>query len=132
MAEVQKDTQGSREDTVRFLDMVGLFGSQAMVALGKVMNPMTGKIDKNLDAARLFIDTLEMLEHKTRGNLTPDENKVLQATVTDLRFMFVEELKQPKDQSAKPEDKAPEPAKEPAPAPAPVDDSKVKFRKTYD
>ena len=42
MAEVQRDTQGSREDTLRVLDMVGLFSSQAMVCLGKIINPMTG------------------------------------------------------------------------------------------
>jgi hypothetical protein len=91
MAEVQQDTLGSREDTLRFLDMVGLFGTQAMISLGKLANPMTGKAEKNLPAARLFIDTLEMLEHKTKGNLAPDETKVLQATLTDLRLMYVEE-----------------------------------------
>ena len=56
MAEIQKAAIGSREDTLRFLDMVSLFGSQAMMALGKLANPMTGKAEKNLDAARLFIE----------------------------------------------------------------------------
>ena len=45
MAEVQKDTIGSREDTLRFLDMVVLFGNQAMICLGKLANPMTGKAE---------------------------------------------------------------------------------------
>jgi hypothetical protein len=94
MAEVQKDLTGSRQDTLRFLDMVGLFSTQAMIALGKLANPMTGKAEKNLPAARLFIDTLEMLEGKTRGNLNADETKVLQAALTDLRLMFVEEAEQ--------------------------------------
>lgn len=111
MPEVQKDTIGSREDTLRFLDMVSLFGSQAMMALGKLANPMTGKAEKNLEAARLFIDMLEMLDKKTRGNLTPDESKVLQSSLADLRIMYVEESKTP---TAPPED-----------------DSKVKFHKTY-
>ena len=124
MAEVQKDTIGSAEDTLRFLDMVGLFGTQAMIALGKLANPATGKADKNMAAARLFIDTLEMLEHKTRGNLNSDETKVLQATLTDLRLMFVEESKAP--QATEP---PPEPTKPDEP---PSDDSKVKFRKTYE
>jgi len=95
MAEVQKDTIGSREDTRRFFDLVSLFGTQALMALGKLANPSTGKAEKNLDAARLFIDLLEMVERKTTGNLTPDEAKVLKATVTDLRLMFVEESKAP-------------------------------------
>jgi hypothetical protein len=125
MAEIQQDTMGSREDTVRFLDTVGLFGTQAMITLGKLANPMTGKAEKNLSAARLFIDTLEMLERKTRGNLTADETKVLHATLTDLRLMYVEESKAPA---------APAPAPPPAASPEqpPADDSKVKFHKTYE
>jgi hypothetical protein len=130
MAEVQKDTIGSTEDTLRFLDMVGLFGSQAMIALGKLANPATGKAEKNMAAARLFIDTLEMLEHKTKGNLNSDETKVLQATLTDLRLMFVEESKAP----TTPTPPAPEttPPSEPAKADEQKTDDKVKFRKTYD
>jgi hypothetical protein len=95
MAEVQRDNIGATEDTLRFLDLVGLFGTQAMIALGKLANPVTGKAEKSLPAAKLFIDSLEMLERKTRGNLTPDEDKALRATLTDLRLMFVEESKTP-------------------------------------
>ena len=95
MAEIQKDTIGSAEDTLRFLDLIGLFGTQAMIALGKLSNPMTGKAEKSLPAARLFIDSLEMIEHKTRGNLNADEEKALRTTLTDLRLMFVEESKAP-------------------------------------
>jgi Domain of unknown function (DUF1844) len=124
MAEVQQDTQGSTEDTLRFLDMVGLFGTQAMIALGKLANPATGKAEKNLPAARLFIDTLEMLDSKTKGNLNSDETKVLHATLTDLRLMFVEEAKSPQAT-----EKPAEPAK---PAEGAADDPKVKFRKSYD
>ncbi|HTS17202.1 MAG TPA: DUF1844 domain-containing protein [Verrucomicrobiae bacterium] len=124
MAEVQQDTLGSTEDTLRFLDMVGLFGTQAMIALGKLANPATGKAEKNMPAARLFIDTLEMLEHKTRGNLNSDETKVLQATLTDLRLMFVEESKSP--QTTTP------PPSEPAKPETEKTEDKVKFRKTYE
>ena len=124
MAEVQKNTIGSTEDTLRFLDMVGLFGTQAMIALGKLANPATGKADKNMPAARLFIDTLEMLEHKTQGNLNGDETKVLHGTLTDLRLMFVEESKAPQPSAS--------PQEPPKPDEQASDDSKVKFRKSYD
>ncbi len=134
MAEVQKDTQGSREDTRRFLDLVSLFGTQALMALGKLANPATNKAEKNLDAARLFIDLLEMVERKTTGNLSSDETKILKATLTDLRLMFVEESNAPAE-PPKAADSAPEPAAEPAPAPGEepktADESKVKFRKKY-
>ena len=106
MAEVQKDTIGSREDTRRFLDLVSLFGTQALMALGKLANPATNKAEKNLDAARLFIDLLEMVERKTTGNLTPDETKILKATLTDLRLMFVEESNTPAE-PPKPDTPAP-------------------------
>ena len=138
MAEIQRDTLGSTEDTLRFLDMVGLFGTQAMIALGKLANPATGKAEKNLPAARLFIDTLEMLEHKTKGNLNSDETKVLQATLTDLRLMFVEESKTPekiegseqKTDSSRPEASAAEGGGTKSGASS--DESKVRFRKSYD
>jgi len=123
MAEVQKDTIGSREDTRRFLDLVSLFGTQALMALGKLANPATNKAEKNLDAARLFIDLLEMVERKTAGNLTSDEAKVLKATLTDLRLMFVEESNAPTE--------APKPDA-PAEPSEPTDGSKVKFHKTYE
>lgn len=130
MAEVQKDTIGSTEDTLRFLDMVGLFGTQAMIALGKLANPATGKADKNMAAARLFIDTLEMLEHKTHGNLNSDETKVIQSTLTDLRLMFVEESKTPTTTTPPAAESAP--SSEPAKTDEQKSDDKVKFRKTYD
>jgi hypothetical protein len=95
MAEVQKNKIGSAEDTLRFLDLVGLFNTQAMITLGKLANPLTGKAEKNMPAARLFIDMLEMLERKTQNNLTADELKVLRASLTDLRMMYVEESKAP-------------------------------------
>jgi ABC-type uncharacterized transport system involved in gliding motility auxiliary subunit len=113
---------------LRFLDVVALFGQQAMISLGKLVNPMTHKAEKNLPAARLFIDTLEMLERKTQGNLNADESKVLQATLTDLRLMFVEESKAPATEKPKIEPKE-EPAKSEAPD---TDDPKVKFHKKYD
>lgn len=127
MAEVQKDTIGSTEVTLRFLDMVSLFTSQAMVALGKVINPVTGKAEKNLPAARLFIDMLEMLEIKTKGNLTADEERVLRTSLTDLRLMYVEESK---EAAATPPSTSTSPPTPPATEPA--SESKVKFQKKYD
>ena len=131
MAEVQQDKLGSTEDTLRFLDMVGLFGTQAMIALGKLANPATGKAQKNLPAARLFIDTLEMLEHKTKGNLNSDETKVLSATLTDLRLMFVEESKEAPKTAPTTEQSAEASAKAEA-EPEESDETKTKFHKKYE
>jgi len=76
----------------------GLVLQQAGLAsafLGQAPNPETGRPEVNLDAASLFIDTLEMLEAKTRGNLTPEESRLLSETLTRLRLSFVQAANQP-------------------------------------
>jgi hypothetical protein len=69
--------------------------TQAMVTLGQVANPVTGKADIDLPYARHFIDTLQMLEEKTRGNLTPDEAGMLSDLLHDLRLAYVAVRDQP-------------------------------------
>lgn len=76
-----------------FLQLVLGLAQGGMIALGKLMNPMTRKVEVNLEAARDTIDTLEAIEARTRGNLESDEARVLRQTLTDLRLNYVEELK---------------------------------------
>ena len=76
-----------------FLQLVLGLSQGGMIALGKLMNPMTRKVEVNLEAARDTIDTLESLESRTRGNLESDEARVLRQALTDLRLNYVEELK---------------------------------------
>lgn len=65
-------------------------GSSAFVHLGLIPDPETGKARApNLAVARQTIDMLELLEEKTRGNLTPDEATLLRNLLTDLRMRFV-------------------------------------------
>ena len=64
-----------------------------MVALGKLMNPMSGKLERNLEAARNTIDTLSAIEARTRGNLESDEQRVLTQVLTDLRMNYLDEVK---------------------------------------
>jgi hypothetical protein len=65
----------------------------SMVYLGKVVHPATGKIERNLDGARFSIDLLGMLEEKTRGNLTAEESKLLEQTLTNLRLNYIDEVR---------------------------------------
>ena len=74
-----------------FLQLVLGLQQSGMMSLGKLMNPMTRSIDKNLDGARDVIDTLEAIELRTRGNLEPDEQRVLGQVLTDLRLNYVAE-----------------------------------------
>ena len=76
-----------------FLQLILGLQQAAMVALGKLMNPMSGKLERNLEAARNTIDTLGAIEARTRANLEPDEQRVLTQVLTDLRMNFLDEVK---------------------------------------
>ncbi len=80
-------------DAVLFLQLVLGLQQAAMVALGKLMNPVTSQIDRNLEAARNTIDTISAIELRTRGNLTSDEQRVLTQVLTDLRMNYLDEVK---------------------------------------
>ena len=76
-----------------FLQLLLGLQQAAMVALGKLMNPVSGKLERNLEAARNTIDTLAAIEARTRGNLESDEQRVLTQVLTDLRMNFLDEVK---------------------------------------
>lgn len=74
----------------------------AMQQMGKTISPFTGKIERNLEMAKGSIDMLEMIQRKTKGNLTDEENKMLDHFLFDLRMNYVEEVKRG-DAPAEPE-----------------------------
>jgi len=83
----------SSREAALFLQLVFNLQQGGMIALGKLMNPLSRKIEVHLDMARDTIDTLAALEARTRGGLEPDEARVLQRTLTDLRLNYVDELR---------------------------------------
>ena len=86
-----------------FLQLVLGLQQSAMMALGKLMNPITRKIETHLEMAKDTIDTLAALEARTKGNLEADEERVLRQVLTELRMNYVDELKKASgkaDQSA--------------------------------
>ncbi len=66
---------------------------QAMIALGKLENPITKKTDTNYDQARFLIDTLDVIKEKTKNNLTKDEENLLNESLYSLRMMYVDAKK---------------------------------------
>jgi len=78
-----------------FLQLVLGLQQSGMMSLGKLMNPISRKIERHLDVAKDTIDTLAALEARTRGNLEPDELRVLQQVLTELRMNYVDEVKKP-------------------------------------
>jgi hypothetical protein len=63
--------------------------TQALMALGRIPNPITKQSVVNMATARHFVDTLSMLEKKTVGNLTTDEAKLLEEIQHQLRMMIL-------------------------------------------
>ena len=86
-------TTDKGREAALFLQLVLGLQQAAMVALGKLMNPMSGKIERNLEGARNTIDTLAAIEARTRGNLESDELRVLTQVLTELRMNYLDEVK---------------------------------------
>ncbi|MCA9080535.1 MAG: DUF1844 domain-containing protein [Planctomycetaceae bacterium] len=76
----------------QFGTLIQLLTSQSLLALGVLPGP-DGKAQRELPLAKHFIDLIGILEAKTKGNLTPEEEKHLSATLHDLRMMYVEQSK---------------------------------------
>ncbi|MDZ4083265.1 MAG: DUF1844 domain-containing protein [Bdellovibrionales bacterium] len=64
--------------------------SSAAMALGLAPHPVSGKTEKDATLAKFNIDLLSMLEEKTRGNRTADEDRFITSVVQDLKLKFVE------------------------------------------
>ncbi len=73
-----------------FESLVSTMAMQALFALGAIPDPRTGQRVQHLDLARHHIDMLTVLEEKTKGNLTPDEEKMLSSTVYELRTRYIQ------------------------------------------
>jgi len=65
----------------------------AFQQLGKVRNEITGKVETQLDAARVTIDTLAALEERTRGARSEEETQVMERALSELRMNYVDEVK---------------------------------------
>jgi len=140
----------SREEIMSalFANMVVQQTNMALMLLGKVPHPETGEHYKDLESAKMFIDQLEMIEAKTKGNLDKREDGLLKQSLAALRMAFVEEIDAQENEpqsapaiqaqaataSPSPQPSQPSPPKEAPsqPAPPPEDaESRKKFSKKY-
>ncbi len=91
------DTAASTLPSIDLSTFVLSLGASAMLHLGLAPGPVTAEAvagerpapEKNLPLARQTIDTLEMIQRKTRGNLDDDETKLIQSVLYELRMEFV-------------------------------------------
>lgn len=74
---------------VSFSTFILSLASSGLVQLGEVPNPETGKVEPDLVMARHTIDILSMLQHKTRECLDPDESRLMEGILYDLRMKYV-------------------------------------------
>ena len=78
------------KDENLFSYIVDTFRSSASISMGKMKNPVTNKTDINLDQAKYYMDLLNMLQRKTKNNLTDYEEQMLINTVSELKMNFIE------------------------------------------
>jgi len=117
-----------------FATMVMQLTNMAAMFMGKVPNPENNKMVVDLDAAQIFIDQLEMLEAKTKGNLSSQEEKILKQGLTMVRMAFVEAVESAQKQATQPAPAPPSSTETPptaTPPPADEGDPRKKFTKKY-
>ncbi len=78
---------------VTFSAFVMSLNTSALYHLGEIKDPATGKTEVNYEMARHAIDTLVMLQDKTEGNLTEDEQEMLKTILYDVKLRFVKAVK---------------------------------------
>ena len=100
------------KNTQLFMYLVGSFEMSAMMAMGKIKNPMTDKTERNLTQAQFSIDIMDMLKEKTKGQLSEYEAKFLDNTLGQLKLNYIDEAKKPEEPKKADETKPAEEIKE--------------------
>ena len=82
----------TQKNEILLQSLVMMFETAAMQHLGKLKNPMTDKIERDLQQAQYAIDMLDMLKEKTKNNCTEQEKRMLDSVVASLKLNYVDEL----------------------------------------
>jgi hypothetical protein len=88
------------KDDILLTQLTLMFQTAALQQMGKLKNPMTDTIERDLSQAQISIDMLEMLHKKMKGNLTAEEERMLSVVLQELKLNYVDEVS--KSQSASP------------------------------
>lgn len=88
--------------TALFSGLAIMIHAAAMQQMGKVKNPATDKVERNLEQAQMSIDMLDMIAAKTKGNLTKDEEQFLQRFTQELKLNYVDEVNKDQPQAKEP------------------------------
>ena len=83
------------ENDQLLMGLIYSLSETAMVALGKIQNPMSGKIEKNMELAKIQIDMIRMLQQKTKGNVPKEVDGFVASTLSTLELTYVQEQSKP-------------------------------------
>ena len=100
------------KNRILFMHLVTMFETAAWQHLGKIQNPLTGKIEKDLEQARFSIDVLDMLLVRTQGNLSDEERRYLEDRIRNLKLNFVDEVEKERKRKEEEQKKAKEQGQE--------------------
>jgi len=78
------------EPKLDFFNYIASLGFQTMIFLGEMPNPITNQVEKNLKQAKFLIDTLVILRDKTKGNLSKEEDDLLNGSIYELQLRYVD------------------------------------------
>jgi hypothetical protein len=96
--ESQSQTSQASLPEINFSTFVISLSTQALMHLGEIANPLSGKSEIDVPDAKQMIDVIGMLQEKTRGNLDASEARLIEDLLFDLRMKYVEAVKK-KDRS---------------------------------
>jgi hypothetical protein len=88
-AEQDSSAQQGPLPEIDFTNFMLSLSTSALIQLGEIQDPFTQKSAKNLPLAKQTIDLIGMLKEKTKGNLSPEEEKVIEYVLYDLRMRYV-------------------------------------------
>ena len=87
--EMEEDFPGA-EDPASFVNFLSTLATNAAASLGAMPHPVTGQRSLDLDTGKYWLDVLAMLSEKTKGNLHPQESRLLEGLLGDLRMQYVQ------------------------------------------
>lgn len=91
-----KNLNEEQQEQLLFMMLIQQHQQIAMMGLGKLQNPATQQMEKDLSSAKYAIDTLAMLKKYTSGNLSDEASGYLEQTLTTLRLNYADEKKKEK------------------------------------
>ena len=104
------EEQLKKEDQL-FIHLVNTFVQSAWISLGKVKNPVSDKMERNLDQATYYIDLMDMLQTKMKSNLSEWEEQYIIHSLSELKLNFIDEQKKSVEENKEKDEESKQPEK---------------------